>query len=244
MGAADRPIPAIVVTVNTKRLAAAKALEEVTNGMLLGLGSGSTAREFIDLLGARVAEGLRVTCVATSVASERQATALGIPVVERVDRQLDLTVDGADEIDPALNLIKGLGGALLREKVVAAASLRMLVIATEDKLVDRLGQRCPLPVEVLPLLWERTAQAIEALGLTPVRRPLPDSGTLSVEAPPYLTDNGNYIVDCGLRDAVDPGQLSADLDAIPGVIGHGLFVGIASQAVIAGPVGVRTVGPA
>jgi len=230
--------------VNTKRLAAAKALEQVTDGMLLGLGSGSTAREFIDLLGARVAEGLRVTCIATSMASELQARELGIPVVDRADRRLDLTVDGADEIDPGLNLIKGLGGALLREKVVAAASRRMLVIGTEDKLVRQLGQRCPLPVEVLPLLWERTAEAIAELGLSPLLRPMPPTEAHSSEALPYLTDNRNYIVDCAIGAKIDPEELSADLSAIPGVMGHGLFVGLASQAVIAGAAGVRTVDPA
>jgi ribose 5-phosphate isomerase A len=230
--------------VNQKREAAEKALEQVSDGMLLGLGTGSTAREFINLLGARVAAGLTVTCIATSVASARQAEGLGIALVDRVERQLDLTVDGADEIDPALNLIKGLGGALLREKVVAAASRRMLVIATEDKLVAHLGERCPLPVEVLPLLWERTAESIALLGLTTNLRPLPGTEDPSFQSPPYVTDNGNYVVDCGLKGALDPEQLAADLDAIPGVIGHGLFVGIASQAVIAGAAGVRLLDPA
>ena len=229
--------------MNTKRMAAATALEQVAEGMLLGLGTGSTAAEFIDLLGERVAAGLHVTCIATSVASTRQAQALGIPVVERIDRPLDLTVDGADEIDPALNLIKGLGGALLREKVVASASRRMLVIATEEKLVPRLGTRSPLPVEILPLLWEWTAQRIERLGLTSTLRALPGTEGPSSQSPPYVTDNGNYIVDCGLKAAMDPEQLATDLDAIPGVIGHGLFVGMASQAVIASADGVRLVDP-
>lgn len=224
-------------------MAAEKALEQVSDGMLLGLGTGSTAREFVDALGARVAAGLRVTCIATSVATERQAESLGITITDRADRQLDLTVDGADEIDPGLNLIKGLGGALLREKVVATASRRMLVIATEDKLVPQLGHRCLLPVEVLPLLWERTAEAIGRLGLTTTLRPLPGSEDPSFQSPAYVTDNGNLIVDCGLRGALDPEQLSADLDAIPGVIGHGLFVRVASQAVIAGPDGVRLLDP-
>ena len=123
-----------------KQAAARRALEEVEDGMLLGLGSGTTAAAFIDLLGARVKEGLRVTAVATSRASQDQAQGYGITTVESVDRDLDLTVDGADEIDPQLNLVKGLGGALLREKVVAAASRRMVVIATEDKLVPYLGR--------------------------------------------------------------------------------------------------------
>ena len=225
-----------------KRAAAERALEMVTDGMLLGLGTGSTAALFIEALGARVAAGLRVTCVATSVASQRQALALGISVSDRADRQLDLTVDGADEIDPALNLVKGLGGALLREKVVAAASARMVVVATDDKLVDWLGSRAPLPVEVLPLLWERTAEAIGGLGLVPVLR-LQPNGTGPQQAA-YVTDNGNLILDCAILRPTDPEDLSIELDTIPGVMGHGLFVGMATQAVVGGPDGVRVLDPA
>jgi ribose 5-phosphate isomerase A len=230
--------------MDLKRQAAERAAEQVSDGMLLGIGTGSTAAQFIDVLGERVAAGLRVECVATSVASEHQARRLGIRVVDRVERQLDLTVDGADEIDPELNLVKGLGGALLREKVVAAASRRMVVIATEDKLVSRLGERVPLPVEVLPLLWERTAEAIGALGLTTILRPLPGTEDPAWQSPPFVTDNGNFIVDCHLAGPLDPHQLAADLDAIPGVMGHGLFVHMASQAVIAGATGIRVLDPA
>jgi ribose 5-phosphate isomerase A len=228
--------------MDLKRAAAEKALEQVDDGMLLGLGTGSTAALFIDALAARVSGGLRVTCVATSVASQRQAAALGIPVVERADRRLDLTVDGADEIDAALNLIKGLGGALLREKVVASASARMLVIATEEKLVDRLGSRAPLPVEVLPLLWERTAEMVASLGVVPALRVVRTK--VDEAAAPFVTDNGNLILDCAIPHPVNPGGLAIELDAIPGVMGHGLFVGIASQAVVAGAAGVRLLDPA
>lgn len=228
--------------MDAKRAAAETALEMVTDGMLLGLGTGSTAALFIEALGARVASGLRVSCVATSVASHRQAEALGIPVFERTDRGLDLTVDGADEVDPALNLVKGLGGALLREKVVAAASARLVVIATAEKLVDWLGSRTPLPVEVLPLLWERTAETIAGLGLVPALR-LQPGGSAPGDAP-FVTDNGNLILDCAIPRPTDPRALSIELDAIPGVMGHGLFVGLASQAVIAGPDGVRVLDPA
>jgi len=225
--------------MDPKRAAAEAALEMVTDGMLLGLGTGSTAALFIDALGARVAAGLRVECVATSVASHRQAAALGIPVSEQADRRLDLTVDGADEIDPALNLVKGLGGALLREKVVAAASARMVVVATEDKLVDWLGTRSPLPVEVLPLLWGRTAEAVGQLGLIPaLRLQVSAAGPTDV---PYVTDNGNLILDCAVLRPTDPEDLARELDGIPGVMGHGLFVGLASQALVAGPDGVRVV---
>jgi ribose 5-phosphate isomerase A len=227
-----------------KRRAAERAVELVRNGMLVGLGTGSTAALFIEALGARVAGGLRVTCIATSIASQLQAEALGIKVVDRADRPLDLTVDGADEIDPQLTLIKGLGGALLREKVVAAASLRMVVIATEEKLVQRLGSRAPLPVEVLPLLWERTADAVARLGLEPSLRVLPDGKARDGRAIPFATDNGNLILDCGLHVQPNAADLSLALDAIPGVMGHGLFVGLASQAIIAGPGGVRVLEPA
>jgi len=228
--------------MDPKRAAAEKALEMVTEGMLLGLGTGSSAALFIEALGVRVAAGLQVTCVATSVVSHRQAEALGIPVSERADRRLDLTVDGADEIDPALNLVKGMGGAMLREKVVAAASDRMVVIATDEKLVDWLGSRTPLPVEVLPLLWERTAEAIGGLGLVPALR-LQLTGSGPTDAP-FITDNGNLILDCAILRPTDPEDLSIELDAIPGVMGHGLFVGLASQAVVAGPDGVRVLDPA
>ena len=217
-----------------KQAAALRALEEVEDGMPLGLGTGSTAAYFIDALGERVRGGLQVAAVATSKATAERAGDFGIPLLENVDRPIDLTVDGADQIDPRLSLVKGLGGALLREKVVAAASRRMMVIATEDKLVPRLDHG-PLPVEVLPLLWERTAATISALGLEPTLRPAGPA--------PFVSDNGNLILDCQLNGALEPAQLAAALDAIPGVIGHGLFVGIATEAAIAGPDRVRVLRP-
>jgi ribose 5-phosphate isomerase A len=217
-----------------KQAAALRALEEVEEGMLLGLGTGTTAAFFIDALGERVRGGLHVTGVATSKSSAEQAGGFGIPLLEHVDRPIDLTVDGADQVDPHLNLVKGLGGALLREKVVAAASSRMMVIATEDKLVPRLDHG-PLPVEVLPLLWERTAASISALGLEPALR--------AADGEPFVSDNGNLILDCQLTGALEAAQLAAALDAIAGVIGHGLFLGIATEAAIAGVDGVRVIRP-
>jgi ribose 5-phosphate isomerase A len=222
-------------TMEPKLEAARRALEEVQDGMLLGLGSGTTAAGFIDLLGARVREGLRVTAVATSNASEVQARSYGIPVLQSVDRDLDLTVDGADEIDPRLNLVKGLGGALLREKVVAAASRRMMVIATEDKLVPELG-RGPLPLEILPLLWEHTTGAVASLELKPSLR--------RTDADPFVSDNGNYILDCRFVPPRDLDALASALEHIPGVMGHGLFLGLATEAAIAGDAGVRVIRPA
>ncbi|HXA42818.1 MAG TPA: ribose-5-phosphate isomerase RpiA [Candidatus Solibacter sp.] len=215
-----------------KQAAALRALEEVEDGMLLGLGTGSTAVYYIEALAERVRNGLSVTAVATSRASAELAAAGGVTLLESIDRPIDLTVDGADEIDPALNLVKGLGGAMLREKVVAAASLRMVVIATEEKLVPRLG-RGPLPVEVLPLLWERTAETVRGLGLEPRRR--------EVGGVPFVSDNGNLILDCTGADALDVRAVGATLDSIPGVLGHGLFMGIATEAIVAGSAGVRMI---
>jgi ribose 5-phosphate isomerase A len=217
-----------------KQAAALRALEEVEDGMLLGLGTGSTAAYFIDALGERYRGGLQVTAVATSKSSAEQAVAYGIPLLENVDRPIDLTVDGADQIDPHLNLVKGLGGALLREKVVAAASDRMMVIATEEKLVPRLDHG-RLPVEVLRLLWQRTAAGISALGLDPALRRAGES--------PFVSDNGNLILDCRLTGALEPARLATALDAIPGVMGHGFFLGIATEAAVAGPDGVRVLRP-
>jgi ribose 5-phosphate isomerase A len=222
-----------------KQAAAERALEEVEDGMVLGLGTGSTASFFVSGLGRRVAEGLRVSAVATSKATADQAGALGIRLVTSIETPLDLTVDGADEIDPALNLVKGLGGALLREKVVAAASRRMVVIATADKLVPHLGSRAPVPAEVLPLLWERTAAALEDLDLKPVLRRA--SGGHAA----FMSDNGNLILDCAFTPPRDLVVLATALDGLPGVLGHGFFLGMASQAIVADESGdVRVIEPA
>jgi ribose 5-phosphate isomerase A len=223
-----------------KRQAAAQALEQVQDGMKLGLGTGSTARHFVDLLGQRVAGGLRVIGVPTSEATRAQAEACKIPLttLDEVDR-LDLTIDGADELDPALNLIKGGGGALLREKIVAAASDRMIVIADETKWVDVLG-RFPLPVEVIPFGLAATQRAIAAafaqsgvsgqMGLRKGR-----------DGHVFVTDGGHWIVDAHLGRIADAPRLAGLLSLIPGVVEHGLFIGLASTAVLAGAQGIRVV---
>jgi ribose 5-phosphate isomerase A len=199
--------------------------------MIVGLGTGSTARYFIDGLGRRVREGLRVQGVVTSNESLRLAAAAGIPIVDRIDGGLDLAVDGADEIDPAMNCIKGRGGALLREKIVAHATRRFILIADESKLVGRLG-RGPVPIEVLPFLWETTSRSIESLGGRPELR-------LAAGAP-YRTDNDNLILDSTFG-TVDAG-LGQALHAIPGVIEHGLFIGMAKAAIVASAAGIRILG--
>jgi ribose 5-phosphate isomerase A len=214
-----------------KQAAAERALELVKPGTIVGLGTGSTARYFIDALAEKVRNGLKIQAVVTSEESRAQAEAAGIPITEKVDGSLDLAVDGADEIDPAVNCVKGRGGALLREKIVAHASRRFVLIADETKLVGRLG-RGPIPVEVLPFLWEATSRSIESLGGRPELRLAPGG--------PFKTDNGNLVLDTGFG-AVDS-ALGVALHAIPGVIEHGLFFGIARAAIVGCATGVRILG--
>jgi ribose 5-phosphate isomerase A len=214
-----------------KRAAAERALELVRPGTIVGLGTGSTARYFIDGLARRVREGLRVRAIATSVESRSQAEAGGIPITDRIDTELDLAVDGADEIDPAVNCIKGRGGALLREKIVAHASRRFVLVADDSKLVGRLG-RGPVPIEVLPFLWEATSRSIESLGGRPELR--------LAAGEPARTDNGNLVLDTSFG-VVDTG-LGLALHAIPGVIEHGLFFGMAKGAIIGSAAGIRVIG--
>ena len=217
-----------------KRAAAERALELVRPGMLVGLGTGTTARHFIAGVGRLVASGVELTGVATSRASETQAAALGIPLVAELDRAVDLAVDGADEIDGDLRLIKGRGGALFREKLVAEASSRFVVVAEESKLVDRLGVG-GLPVEVLPFLWRRTAARVAGLGGTWTLRGGEDA--------PFLTDNGNLVLDVTFQGGIaDAESLGRELKQITGVVEHGLFCGLTSAAILAGPGGVRVVG--
>jgi ribose 5-phosphate isomerase A len=214
-----------------KQAAAERALELIRPGTIIGLGTGSTARYFIDAVARRVKDGLKIQAVATSAESRRQAEAAGIPLTDRVDGSLDLAVDGADEIDPAVNCVKGRGGALLREKIVAHASRRFVVIADESKLVGRLG-RGPVPIEVLPFLWEATSRSIESLGGRPELR--------LAAGQPFKTDNGNLVLDTSFG-AVDA-ALGVALHAIPGVIEHGLFFGMARAAIVGSATGIRILG--
>ena len=215
-----------------KRAAALKALDFVQDGMKLGLGTGSTAEAFIEVLGPRVRGGLTITAAATSERTAQKARSLGIPLAS-LDQlaPLDLTIDGADEADRSLNLIKGGGGALLREKIVAASSKRMVVIADASKLVRRLG-RFPLPVEVAEFghasTAARIAQAAAALGYPDV----PINLRLSDNAP-FKSDGGNLIYDCAFGAIKNAAKLASALSAIPGVVEHGLFIGLATALVIA-----------
>ena len=208
-----------------KRQSAEIAVAAVEDGMVVGLGTGSTAKIAVDLLGERVAAGLRIVGVPTSERTALQARALGIELGELADHpSLDLTIDGADEVHTGtLDLIKGLGGALVREKIVAAASRRMIVIVDESKLVARLGG-VRLPVEVVRFGWQATVRHLEDAGAQGVLR--------MSDGAPFVTDNGNHIIDC-ILDLADPAGADAMLNAIPGVVMSGLFIGIATR-VIAG----------
>jgi ribose 5-phosphate isomerase A len=227
------------MSTNLKDRAAAAALAHVRPGMRLGLGTGSTAAFFIDRLGAAVADGLDVTAVPTSEWTHARASALGIRLATLEDcPELDLTVDGADEIGPGLALIKGGGGALLREKIVASASKAMVVIADASKVVDTLGA-FPLPIEVNAFGLEATRRAILAvattLGLAPELKL-----RMRAEGERYVTDGGHLIIDASFRRIPQPEALAAALVAIPGVVEHGLFVGIATEAIVAGSDGIVT----
>jgi len=215
--------------MNLKHMAAEKAVSYVTSGMKLGLGTGSTVQFVLDALAKRMHEGTLHTIVGvpTSEATARRSLELGIPLTTLEEcPQLDLTIDGADEISPELNLIKGLGGALLREKIVAAASKRLIIAADQSKRVEKLGTHSPLPVEVLPLGWNTNLPLFERLGATPVLR-MNDNGER------YVTDNGNLIVDCTFPNGIDdPQMIARELDAQAGVLGHGLFLGMASLAIL------------
>jgi ribose 5-phosphate isomerase A len=202
-----------------------KALEYVEDGAVVGLGTGRAATEFIHQLGRRVREGLQVRGVPTSLASAALAEQLGIPLTTLDDVEaLDVAIDGADEVDPNLDLIKGFGGALVREKIVAASSKLFVVVIGSDKLVQTLGKRRALPVEVVPFGAALCVRRLTDLGLPPVFR--------SADGRPYVTDNGNLILDCAVRAIEDPASLEAKILSIPGVVGTGLFVQMADVVLV------------
>jgi ribose 5-phosphate isomerase A len=235
------PLPAMDAAA-LKVEAARAALGHVGNGMRLGIGTGTTAEAFVRLLAERVEGGLKVIGVPTSERTAELCLKLGVPLSSLEETpELDLTVDGADEVDGSLSLIKGGGGALLREKIVAAASQRMIVIADRSKLVATLG-RFPLPIEVNRFGLKATELAIgraaAALGLTgPLTLRLRDGA-------PFVTDGGHLIIDASFGRIPDPRALSGALHAIPGVVEHGLFLGMASAAILAGPDGIEILGSA
>src|ERR1700737_8015 len=217
-----------------KRAAAEKALELVRDGMLLGLGSGSTVRYFTEGVGRLVAGGMKVRGVPSSRRTAELALSNGIQIVTELVGQIDLAVDGADEVDPDLNLIKGRGGALFREKIVAAAAKRFVVVVDESKLVRQLGVGV-VPVEVLPFLWRTTAERLIGLGASLTVRGGEDA--------PFITDNGNLVLDLTFEDGIaDPAATAQSLKLTTGVAEHGLFVGMTDTCIVAGPDGPRVLG--
>lgn len=218
-----------------KRQAAARAVKLVVPGMVVGLGHGTTAAHAVKMLAALHASGrlegiLTIPC---SDAVEREARDLGLPTtsLERT-REIDVTIDGADEVAPDLDLIKGGGGALLREKIVAQASRREVIVVDATKLSPVLGTRWPVPVEVVPFGWSSQDAYLVSLGARTELRQMPDGL-------PFLTDHGNYLLDCHLGPLDDPAGLALSLDSRAGIVAHGLFLGIASDVIVAGPSGVR-----
>jgi ribose 5-phosphate isomerase A len=218
-----------------KRLAGIRAAQELADGMVVGLGSGSTAMLALDAIAARMAKGLRIAGIPTSQATADRAKALAIPLTDFSRHpRIDVTIDGADQVAcGTLDLVKGLGGALLREKIVASASARMIVVVDETKLVDRLGGATPLPIEIVPFGWETTMARLTALGVSPSLRL--SGGT------PFISDGGHYIADCAIPEIPDPAALEKRLAGTLGVIATGLFIGLATKIVVGQEAGTTKV---
>jgi ribose 5-phosphate isomerase A len=226
--------PSTDSTIEYQRSAALRAVEWVESGMIVGLGTGRTASFAVRRIAERLREGslTGVVGVPTSAATEAEARAVGIPVMDPlIPRQVDLTIDGADEVDGASNLIKGAGGALFREKIVAQMSKREIIVVDDSKLVGTLGEKGPVPVEVVQFGWRSQVPFLEALGARVVVRQ--GAGT-----EPFLTDQGNLILDCRFGRIADAPRLARELESRAGVVAHGLFLGLATDVVIAGRAGV------
>lgn len=221
-----------------KRQAGEAAVNLVQPGMVVGLGSGTTATHAVRRLAQRVQQGELegLLGVPTSVQVERRATELGIPLTDLEQQpQIDLTIDGADEVDPDLNLIKGGGGALLREKIVAEASRRVIIVVDDSKLTQQLGTRFALPLEVVPFGWSVASRFLQSLGAEIELR--------TADGKPYLTDQGNWILDAAFGPIADPERLADQLDRQTAIVEHGLFLGLATQVIVAGEDGVRQLRP-
>jgi ribose 5-phosphate isomerase A len=213
--------------------AAVAALDEVKDGMVVGLGTGSTVSHFIKELGNRVRDGLKVTAIATSLQSETLAIEVGVPIVTfQEQKALDVTVDGADEVSPELCLVKGLGGALVREKIVAAASRRLVIVVDETKLVDQLGTRSPIPVEVVPFAADIVMYQLDQIGGEPQLRVLP-------EGRPFVSDNGNFVVDWHFGPILDPALVERRLKSVSGVVDSGIFSELADRVIVARGTGLE-----
>jgi ribose 5-phosphate isomerase A len=217
-----------------KQASALRAIEYVKDGMVVGLGTGSTAYFVVEGLGARVAQGLKIVGIPTSERTATQARGLNIPLATFAEySRIDLTIDGADEVERGtLNLIKGLGGALLREKIVATAGDRLIIVVDEEKLVDQLGDHTPVPVEVTQFGWQATAAKLQKLGADPVLRH-------ASEDHPFITDGGNYILDCKFGKIADSAKLEREIGMTVGVVESGLFIGRSTAVIVATAGGVE-----
>ena len=219
-----------------KEAAADVSVGQLENGMIVGLGSGSTAKLMVAALGRRVKEGLRIVGIPTSENTAEQARSLGIPLTTLAEQsQIDVTIDGADEVElGTLNLIKGGGGNHLREKIVASASSRLIIIVDDSKLVGQLGSRAKVPVEVAQFGWQATGRSLSKLKGNPTLR-------LGPGGKPFVTDGGNYILDCAFGPIASAVDLQRELDSVVGVVEHGLFIGMASQVLVGARDGVKKI---
>ncbi|MCK5261090.1 MAG: ribose-5-phosphate isomerase RpiA [Thermoplasmatales archaeon] len=217
-----------------KKMAAEKAVEHVDNGMVIGLGTGSTVKYAIKKLGERVNTGLKIEGIPTSLRTKKLATECNIPLVDLNDyTEIDLTIDGADEVDSFLNLIKGGGGALTREKIIAYHSKKEIIVVDETKVVKKLGVDSPVPVEVTKFGWNATKKTLEELGCTTELRTIMDEV--------YITDNSNYILDCDFGKINEPEVLEKEINSIPGVTENGLFINLADEIIVGSKQGIITV---
>ena len=219
--------------MNLKEKAAREAVKYIEDDMVIGLGSGSTATIAVKLIGEMVRQaGMKIVGIPTSKESESLGRSVGIPIGELKARtSIDITIDGADEVDPDLNLTKGLGGALVREKIVAASTNVEIIIVDESKIVERLGQKVPIPVEIIKFSHEATMHKLEKLGCTPQLR--------MKGGERFVSDNGNYVADCRFASIDEPKKLEMDINLIPGVVDSGLFIGLADKVIVASRTGTR-----
>jgi ribose 5-phosphate isomerase A len=218
--------------MDLKEMAAREAVKYVDDDMVVGLGSGTTASIAIKMIGKKVKDGMRIVGIPTSKDSETLAKSVGIPIGDlRARPAVDITIDGADEVDPSLNLIKGLGGALVREKIVAYSSNLEVIVADDSKIVQRLGQKAPVPVEIVKFGHEATVDKLQKLGCTVQTRKKWDEL--------FTTDNGNFIADCRFSAIDDPRKLESEINNVPGVVDNGLFVGLADKVIVASKGGIE-----
>jgi ribose 5-phosphate isomerase A len=217
-----------------KKIAAEKAVEQIKDGMIVGLGTGSTMKYALRKLGKLVRKDLKIQGIATSVITKRIAQEEEIPLTTIDEHsEIDITIDGADEVDSSLNLIKGGGGALTREKIIAYNSKKVIIIVDDSKVVKALGIDFPLPVEVIKFGWTSTKKALEKFGCEVIRREV-------IQSEPYISDNGNYILDCDFDHITNPEELEKDIKTIPGVVENGLFINLTDEVIVGGKQGIVT----